>query len=280
VIDLHTHSVRSDGSETPSRVAELAARAQCRAFALTDHDTLAGLAEASARAAELGVELIPGCEISCAFRGVSAHVLVYFVTDGDGPLQEELVRLRDDRMTRNRAMMTKLNELGVPLTYDELVAEAGHEENAGRPHFAALLVRHGAAESIPDAFDRWLASGKPAYIPKARVTPAEVATLARDSGGVAVLAHPLTLGLEARELDRAVAELADAGLGGLEAVYGAYSPEERAGLADMAARHDLVATGGSDFHGRTKPTLTVGTGTGDLKVPDAVLDRLAGRRPG
>lgn len=277
MIDLHTHSTRSDGTDPPSRIPELAAAAGCSAVALTDHDTLAGLPEARRRADELGIRLVPGCEVSCAFRGGSAHVLAYFVEDGDGPLQQELAHLRRDRVTRNRLLAERLIELGLPVTYEELVAEAASEESLGRPHVAAVLVRHGAADSIPDAFDRWLAKGRPAHVPKARVSPAAVALLARGSGGVAVLAHPLTLDLGPNELAAAVAELAEAGFAGIEAWYGRYSPDERAGLAELARRHGLVATGGSDYHGTVKADLAVGTGQGDLRVPDDVVEQLAAR---
>jgi 3',5'-nucleoside bisphosphate phosphatase len=280
VIDLHTHSTCSDGTDPPERIPELAAAAGCSAVALTDHDTLVGVAAAARRARELAVTPIPGCEISCAFRDASAHVLVYFVEDGEGPLQDELVRLRQDRVVRNRRLAERLQQLGIPLTYQELVAEAAGEESLGRPHVAAVLVRHGAADSIPDAFDRWLAEGRPAHVPKARVTPAAVAELARQSGGVAVLAHPLTLDLGRAELAEAVAELAEIGFAGIEAVYGRYSPEQRAYLGELAQRHDLVATGGSDYHGTVKADLSVGTGQGDLRVPDDVVEQLAARRPG
>jgi predicted metal-dependent phosphoesterase TrpH len=279
VIDLHTHSTCSDGTDPPARIPELAAGAGCSAVALTDHDTLAGLDAARHRADELGVRLVPGCEVSCAFRSGSAHVLVYFVEDGDGPLQEELARLRRDRVARNRRLAERLRELGLDVTYEELVAEAAGEESLGRPHVAAVLVRHGAAESVPDAFDRWLGTGRPAHVPKARVSPAEVARLAGGSGGVAVLAHPLALDLGPSALSAAVAELAEAGLVGIEATYGRYSPDERAALAELARRHGLVATGGSDYHGTVKADLAVGTGEGDLRVPDAVLEELEARRP-
>ncbi len=279
MIDLHTHSTCSDGTDPPERVAELAAGAGCSAVALTDHDTLAGLDAARQRAGELGIDLVPGCEVSCAFGDGSAHVLVYFVEGAGGPLQEELARLRQDRVARNRRLAERLRELGLEVTYGELVAEASSEESLGRPHVAAVLVRHGAAESVPDAFDRWLAAGRPAHVPKARVQPAEVARLARASGGVAVLAHPLTLGLGPQALSAAVAELAASGFAGIEATYGRYTPDERAALAELARRHGLVATGGSDYHGTVKGDLAVGTGQGDLRVPDAVLDELEARRP-
>lgn len=280
MIDLHTHSLASDGTDPPAVVAELAAAAGCRAVALTDHDTLVGVAPARARAAQLGVTLVAGCEVSCAFDGRSVHVLVYFVEPGDGPLQDELVALRGDRVVRNRRLVGRLAELGLPVAYDEVVAEAGDEEAVGRPHIAAVLVRKGLAESPGDAFDRWLGQGKPAYVPKARLSPAEVADLAAASGGVAVLAHPLSLELAPPALERAVAELVEGGLGGLEALYAGYAPADRRALRSLAARHDLVATGGSDYHGTRNPDLSVGTGLGDLAVPDDVLDSLAARRPG
>jgi 3',5'-nucleoside bisphosphate phosphatase len=287
VIDLHTHSNVSDGSEPPGRIPELAARAGCRAVALTDHDSLAGLAAASAVAAKVGVELVPGCEVSCRKPVApgggkvsgSVHVLCYFVEEGDGPLQDELRGLRADRRARNAALVDRLAELGVPVPWEEVVAEAGGEEGVGRPHFARVLVRHGAAEDVSDAFDRWLADDRPAYVPKARLGADDVARLARGSGGVAVLAHPLSLGLAPGALVEVVVELAEAGLTGVEAFYGSYSPDERRMLVDVAERAGLVATGGSDFHGTFKPDLSVGTGRGDLAVPDGVLDALADRRP-
>ena len=148
-----------------------------------------------------------------------------------------------------------------------------------RPHFATALVRKGVATDINDAFNRYLGNGRPAYVPKSRLTAADVARLATASGGVAVLAHPFSTGLDLQGLDALAAELADAGFAGIEAIYGRYTPRQRHDLTSLARRHGLVATGGSDHHGTIKPDLTVGTGTGDLKVPDRVLDELADRRP-
>jgi predicted metal-dependent phosphoesterase TrpH len=287
VIDLHTHSTVSDGSEPPGRIVELAAEAGCTALSLTDHDSLAGLDEAGRVAARLGVRLVPGCEVSCrkpaSPRGAppiegGVHVLVYFVEPGAGPLQEELVKLRGDRAVRNRALAARLLELGTGVTFEDVVAEAGDEEGVGRPHFARALVKAGAAEDVDDAFDRWLADGRPAYVPKARLDPSDVAGLAHESGGVAVLAHPLSTGLPLSHLERLVAELADGGLDGIEAVYASYTPDQRASLRRMAARLGLVVTGGSDFHGSFKPGLCVGSGRGDLNVPDEALQALEERR--
>lgn len=280
MIDLHLHSSTSDGTDPPEVIAELAAAAGCSAVALTDHDTTAGLPAARRRAAELGLALVPGCEVSCAFPGATTtHVLVYFLEGEEGPLQDELARLRRDRVARNRILADRLAELGLPVTYAEAVALAADEEGLGRPHFARLLVDKGLAESITDAFDKWLGSGRPGHVPKARVRPADLARQARASGAVCVLAHPLTLELPAKALDRAVDELAEAGFAGLEAHYAAYTPDERRALVELAARHDLVATGGTDYHGTVKPGLAVGVGRGDLEVPDEALERLAARRP-
>ncbi|MGO9028959.1 MAG: PHP domain-containing protein [Acidimicrobiales bacterium] len=280
MIDLHTHSTVSDGSDPPERIPELAAAAGCRAVALTDHDSLAGLGAARARAAELGITLVPGCEISCHFPGVgSAHVLCYFVEDDGGPLAEELILLRGDRRQRNLRLAARLEELGLPVTYADAVAEAGTEEGMGRPHFAAAMVKAGVAVDIQDAFDRFLSAGRPAYVRKSRLVPADVARLATASGGVAVLAHPFSLGLEGADLASAVEALAGWGFAGIEAVYGRYSPRQRQELGNLARRFGLVATGGSDYHGTIKPDLAVGTGRGDLKVPDKVLVELEGRRP-
>lgn len=281
MIDLHTHSTVSDGSETPERVVELAAEVGCSALSLTDHDSLEGLPAARARAAQLGLRLVPGCEISClpSPLGGGVHVLVYFVDDSDSPLGGELEALRGDRAVRNAALLDRLADLGVHLAWEDVVAVAGSEAGVGRPHFAQAMVDAGAVGDTTEAFDVWLGNSGRAYVPKARLSVADVCRLARESGGVAVLAHPTTSGLVGPDLAAWVAELAEQGLGGLEAVYGRYSPRQRTDLVNLARRFGLVATGGSDFHGSHKADIAVGTGTGDLTVPDRVLDELEGARP-
>jgi 3',5'-nucleoside bisphosphate phosphatase len=277
VIDLHTHSTASDGSDPPERIPELAAANGCKAVALTDHDRMDGLEASAKRAAEVGVELVPGCEISCEVPRGTMHVLIYFVEPG-GPLEAELLRLQEARDTRNALMFQRLaDELGLPITPDEVEAEAGGK-GIGRPHVAAVLLRKGVVGSIQEAFDRYLAKGQPGYVEKDRLHPDQAIKLALASNAVPVLAHPLSLGLEPAELDRTVGELAELGLAGAEAIYGRYSPEERQGVADLATRHGLVVTGGSDHHGTYKPDLQVGIGTGDLDVPDSALEELAARR--
>jgi predicted metal-dependent phosphoesterase TrpH len=277
VIDLHVHSTVSDGSDPPQRIPELAAAAGCSAVALTDHDRLDGIPAAQDRASALGLGLVSGCEISCELSPGTMHVLIYFVEPGDGPLQDELVKLQRARDERNAQLVTRLQALGLPVTLQEIEQEAGGQ-GVGRPHVAAVLVRNGLATSIQDAFDRYLAKGQPGYVEKVRLEADQAVRLAIASGGVPVLAHPLSLALAAPELERMVQELVGVGLAGLEAVYGRYAPEERDDLCELARRHDLVATGGSDYHGSYKPDLAVGTGRGDLDVADEVLGRLEARR--
>ncbi|HYE77056.1 MAG TPA: PHP domain-containing protein, partial [bacterium] len=168
MIDLHTHSTVSDGSDPPGRIPELAAAAGCRAVALTDHDRLDGLAEAAARADELGVVLIPGCELSCGFGERSLHLLVYFLEPGAGPLQEELVNLQQARHDRNLALAERLGELGLPCTLEDMEEESGGT-GTGRPHAAAVLVRKGVVGSVHEAFEQWLAVGRPGYVESHRM---------------------------------------------------------------------------------------------------------------
>ena len=261
----------SDGSDAPERIPALAAAAGCTAVALTDHDRLDGIAAARTAADEVGIELVPGCEISCEVSVGTMHVLVYFLEPGEGPLQDELVRLQDVRDRRNEVMCERLG-----LSYGDLQAEAGGI-GAGRPHAAALLVRDGRATSIQDAFDRWLGKGKPGYVEKERLAPADALRLATASGGLPVLAHPNSLELAPAALRSRLEELRELGLVGVECVYGRYAPEDRAALSTVAFELGLVATGGSDHHGTYKPDLSVGVGRGDLDVPDSVLEELRAR---
>jgi predicted metal-dependent phosphoesterase TrpH len=206
------------------------------------------------------------------------HLLVYFVS-GHGALNRLLRDTREDRKRRNGELLDRLRWLGMPLDPTELAAEAGPGV-IGRPHFAALLVRRGHATSVADAFDRYLGEGRPAYVERAPLAPAAVIELASNDDAVVSLAHPLSAGLDPRELSRYVASLADVGLVGLESIYGRYDRETRETLSALARRSHLVPTGGSDFHGSYKPELSVGTGLGDLDVPDELVGELRARRSG
>lgn len=278
MIDLHAHSTASDGSDSPATLMGIAARAGLAAVALTDHDTVEGLAEARAAADEAGVRLVPGCELSCEVGEANMHLLVYFLDDGPGPLQDRLAGLQEARSDRNRRIVTVLNEHGLDVSLEEILQESGGG-SVGRPHVAGVLMRKGYVQSVQEAFDVWLARGKPAYLERERLVPAEAISLAHASGAVAVMAHPTSLGFDGPEMERCIAGLADDGLDGLECEYGRYSPDLRAALRSLAERFGLAVTGGSDYHGRYKPDLSLGTGLGDLNVPDDLLERLEARRP-
>ena len=281
MIDLHTHSTISDGTDSPAEIVALGAGAGLAALALTDHDTLDHLPEARAAADARGLRLVPGCEISCELDGRapgSMHLLVYFVDEAPGPLRDRMGGLQAGRVERNDQILESLQSHGIGVTHDEVLAKAG-PGSVGRPHIARVLMEKGYVGSIQEAFDRWLAKGKPAYFERVRLRPEESIELAHASGGVTVVAHPGSLDLDPGPLAELVAALAAAGLDGLECEYGRYTSEERTAYAELAARHGLAATGGSDYHGENKPDLRVGVGRGDLAVPDELLEELETHRP-
>ena len=276
MIDLHTHSTCSDGSDTPSEVIERAAAAGCSAIALTDHDGLAGLEEASGRARELDITFVPGCEVSAAFEPGSLHILCYFVSE-QSSLGAKLADLRDERGRRNDRLFDVLAGLNLPIDPEEVKEVAGSEV-IGRPHVAEVLVRHGHASSISDAFDRYLGKGAPAYVQREHVDPREIVDLAQRSGALCSIAHPMSMGLQGTALERQIGMFAEMGVTGLESYYSTYDNDLRNELIGLARKYDLVATGGSDYHGSFKPGLAVGSGRGDLVVPDQSLEELMDRR--
>lgn len=273
-VDLHAHSTASDGSDSPAELVRLAVENGLSSLALTDHDTQDGLAEAVDAAAASGLELIPGVELSLDYDRGGMHLVVLWLERGPGPLQDRLAELRSGRDRRNLHIVERLSELGLPVTVEEVAAEAGGG-SVGRPHIAAVMVARGYVPDIKTAFDQWLGNGRPAYVGRARLGPEEAIGLARESGGVPVLSHPHTLGItSAAEMAELLTRLKRAGLVGLEAIYSAYQRHVRDGYTDLARRFGLSPSGGSDYHGTYKPGLALGSGYGDLFVPDRVLDDL------
>lgn len=279
MIDLHAHSNASDGTDAPAALVHKAAVAGLTAVALTDHDTVEGLPEAGEAAAETGVRLVPGCELSCEVARGTMHLVVLFLDGRDGPLQNRLGVLRAGRDDRNVHIVEALQVHGLEVALDEVSAKAG-AGSVGRPHVAAVLVDKGYVSSIDEGFERWLARGRPAYVERERLGAGEAVELVHASGAVAVLAHPFSLDRSADELGVLLGELAEAGLDGMEVEYGRYAPDERAALLDLARRYRLCPSGGSDYHGAYKPDLALGTGRGDLHVPGEWLDALEARRRG
>jgi hypothetical protein len=264
-IELHCHSTASDGTYPPAQVAEMAAAGGVRVLALTDHDTTAGIVEAAAVAARHGMTLIPGVELTCSVERGEVHLLGYFVSVSNAAFQAKLTQFRIGRDVRGQAIVAKLNGLGIPVRWERVKALAG-EGAVGRPHVARAMIEVGAATSVNDAFDRYLGRGRPAHVERQRLTPAEAVRLVRAAGGVPVLAHPLSV----LNLEATLAEMVPAGLLGIEAYYGAYKPEERGALADIAAFHNLITTVGSDFHGDVHGGAVIGGTPG----PPEALSRL------
>lgn len=287
MIDLHLHSKRSDGTDTPTELVTKAAAVRfddgsaLDAIALTDHDTTAGLAEARVAAESFGLRLIGGCEVSAKFKSKSVHVLSYFIED-DSPMQTMLDELRHDRRVRNEKLVVQLNEgLGLerPLSFAELAELAGGEEGIGRPHFATLLLDRGVAETSQELFDKYLGDQGAYYVAKSHLPPKAVIDKAAESGGVAVLAHPLLYGWSEDQLDGYLEELSRDGLVGVETYYSRFNTTQVALLERLAAEYGLVTTGGSDYHGTVKKDLSIGRGMGGLEVARECLDALEARRP-
>lgn len=277
-VDLHTHSTASDGSETPTAVVGQAVRSGLSAIALTDHETQDGIEEARTAADAAGIEFVPGAELACEWDRGGLHLVVLFLEPGPGPLQDRFVEFRAGRNRRNQAIARRLASAGIDISYEEVLAQAG-EGSVGRPHFAAILVAKGYVPDIPTAFREYLGAGGAAYATRPLPTPAEAIKLARRSGGVPVVAHPHTLGLNTSdEYAAAFRLLAGYGLVGVECYYGEYPPETRRKLEATVRSFGLLPSGGSDFHGSYKPGLRVGIGRGDLEVPDRILDELRAAR--
>lgn len=286
MIDLHTHTTVSDGGDSPTELVSKAAAAGLSALAVTDHDNDAGCAEAIAAGREHGVEVVPGVEISCDVEDFSErgwtprarptmHLLGYFIPQRDNPLTAALAELQYARANRNKLMVDKLNELGIDVSFEEVENEAGGPgAQIGRPHFAAVLVRHGAVPDYQTAFDEYLAKGAKAYLNRKLFKPGEAVELMVSAGAVPVLAHPFTLNLPFEQLEAFVGELVDAGLAGIEGYHGDLPEVEQEPFRALGRSRDLIVSGGSDYHGDMRPDRGMPGGKHGVEVPDEVLEEL------
>jgi len=274
MLDLHAHTVASDGGDRPEELVAAAATTGVETLAVTDHDTVAGVAEARAAGDRLGVEVLAGCELSATVGDRVVHVLLY----GEGLLEPDLTHAvevaRRGRSERNLAIGERLERL-CGVGYDDAVQLAGASA-LSRAHFARAMVARGAVADVAEAFDRYLSSGRPAYVPAPAVPVPDAVALAAKAGGVAVLAHPGRLA--AGERDWVLAQALEAGIDGIEVWHPQHDAELRRSLAALAERRGLLATGGSDYHGRHKPDVRVGTGcAGNVTVPPECLASLRQR---
>ena len=256
-VDLHMHTTHSDGTFPPRELVRYAKEKRIACISVTDHDTMSSYKECAEEAAKAGIELIPGIEISAQFEPGTLHVLGFFLDPQHPGLQTALEEIQKARRERNPQIIAKLNSLGIPITLDEVRAESGGKQ-IGRPHFARVLIKKGIVPSMEEAFDRYLAKGKPAYLDKRRLNSAASIQKIREAGGIAVAAHPKQMKLDEEELEREFARLVEEGLGGIEAYNSCQNRREAELYKRLAERFNLFVTGGSDFHGANKPDVDLG----------------------
>lgn len=273
-IDLHVHSTCSDGTFTPTELVHYAAQKNLAAFALTDHDSVDGIAEAEAAAREAHIELVKGVEFSTEYKRRDIHILGLDICTEQKEFAEHLKKFRDSRDSRNEEMAQRLRTLaGFPVTLDELRTLYGNA-TITRAHFGRWLFENGYVHSIKEAFDRYLDDNCSCFVPRKRSEPKQAIRLILEAGGIPILAHPLLYHLTDTELESLVLELKEAGLQGIEAIYSANIGMDESNMRRLARRMELKISGGSDFHGKNKPLIDLGIGKGNLKIPYEILAEL------
>lgn len=281
IVDLHVHSNKSDGSFTPTQLVDYALEKGLSAFALTDHDTTAGLDEAISYARQLSVEtageksieVIPGIEFSTEYSGKDIHIVGLYIDDQNQDFIRYIKDFQDSRTLRNIKMCARLTEHGIPITYEQLQSYFPGSVLT-RAHYAKFLLKEGYVKSMPEAFDRYVGDHAPCFLPREKVTPEQAVSLILKAGGIPVLAHPILYHLSDARLDELVKELKDAGLAAIEAIYSTYNLSEERQIRALASKYDLLISGGSDFHGTTKPGLDLAVGYGKLFIPYEILDKM------
>ena len=280
-IDLHVHSNFSDGSESTEKLIELATAANLAAFALTDHDTTNGyksLYEASSKhnaglPKEEQLEVLPGVEISAAYKNGDIHILGLLVDPNDSEFNAILKSAEKERIARNIKMVDNLKNAGLDISYEEIVASAP-DSIITRAHFGKYLVEKGIVSDYPSAFEKYLGDNTPYYVARKFTSPKDAIEGIIKSGGVPVLAHPIIYRLPIKELEALVDTLISYGLRGIETLYSSHSKQDENYLRGLAKRKGLIITGGSDFHGKPKPAINMGIGRGNLKIPYSILESL------
>lgn len=273
MVDLHTHSNKSDGSFSPAELVRYAAKKGLSAIALTDHDTTAGIKEAVLSAAGTGLEVIPGIEFSTEYEGKDIHLVGLYIDEDSPSFRGQIQSFVDSRAERNKKMCANLQGAGIDISYEKLRKEYP-DSVITRAHYARFLLEYGYVRSMPEAFDRYLGDNTPYFVPREKVTPMQAVDLILGAGGFPVLAHPPLYHMSDARLDLLVSRLKDAGLMGIECLYSTYNAGEQKQMFRLADKYGLLPSGGSDFHGAAKPKLDLGCGYGNLEVPDSMLDAI------
>lgn len=272
-IDLHVHSTESDGTLTPQELIRLGKEKNLAAIALTDHDTVSGLPIARLAAQKLGLEFVPGIELSTDYNGTEVHVLGYYIDDENPNFLHKLNHFRTSREERNRKMTEKLQNIGFSFTYEDLQTAYPHSVIT-RAHFARYLAEHGMVKDRDTVFRKYLGNGCCCYVPREKITPFEAIDLIHAGSGLAYFAHPILCHMNYDRLDAFVKTLKEHGLTGLEAVYSTYTSGDERNIRRLAAKYNLLISGGSDFHGANKPYIQLGSGKGGLHIPYLFLQQM------
>lgn len=280
-IDLHVHSIFSDGSETTEKLVELAAEAKLAAFALTDHDTTDGYKSLYQAASKYNtglpkdeqLEVLPGVEISAAYKQGDIHILGLLVDPDDSEFNALLKSAEKERICRNIKMIENLKSAGLPISYEEIVA-ASPDSIITRAHFGKYLVEKGIVPDYPSAFEKYLGDDTPYYVARKFTGPKDAIEGIIKAGGVPVLAHPIIYRLPTAELEALVDTLIGYGLRGIETIYSSHAKQDENYVRGLAKRKGLIITGGSDFHGKPKPAISIGSGRGNLRIPYSILENL------
>lgn len=271
LIDLHVHSTASDGTYSPCELVHYAKEKGLCAMALTDHDTVQGVANCIEEGHKLGIEIIPGIEFSADYYGKELHILGYGIDSNSSYLTNQLEALLASRSKRNEKMLAKLNELGFAITLEDCLKDTAPDTVLTRAHMAKALLEKGYITERKEAFSKYIGDGKPAYVPKSRFTAKACIDLIHQVGGIAVLAHPHLYGYDYKDLTQVIRGLVLDGLDGLEVYYTTHSKEDTDYLLQRCKQHQLIITGGSDFHGGNKPGLDLASGYGNLTIPSDLL---------
>ena len=273
MIDLHAHTTASDGTMSPSDLVILAKENGIEAIAITDHDTVEGIPEAIAAGEREGVEVIPGMELSVEHNPGSMHILGLLIDHENDQLNESLSEIQASRSTRNPKIIEKLNEFGLNVSIEEVEKISGGGQ-LGRPHIAAALIKNGYVRTVQEAFDKYLKKGASAYFERQRLTREEAVGVIHGAGGLVILAHPGTLGVNGQQFDSLLQELKDVGFDGIEVFYNNHSQAEEDRLMQAADNLGFLISGGTDFHGENKPAIKIGVGYGNMAIPYEVLQEM------
>lgn len=274
-IDLHTHSLKSDGSMTPAEVVREAKKAGLAAIALSDHDTVDGIEEAVSEGKKIGLEVIPAIEFS-VISETETHILGYFIDIDNPDLKRVMNEVVDLRIRRNEVTCQRLNELGFDITLEEVRALAPNNF-VGRAHFARVLMDKGYTKSVKEGFDKYMSAGRYAYCEQQRLTAKEAIELIKKCGGLSFLAHPHLTKFDDDKIRMYIKELKSYGLDGIEGYYTDYTPEMQGKYQYMAKEMGLMISGGTDFHAKMKPHISIGTGLGNMKIPYSLIEEMKKR---